>query len=539
MLTSKIISPFKQLAPYNDKRILGVFVLGVAQGLPWVMIGSMLTLWLKESGIGRAEIGYAALIFTVYAINFLWSPLVDSVTPKFLGKLGKRQSWVFFCQIIVALSCCAMSFFEPAFNAKTIVLIALVIAVFSATQDIAIDAYRVDSFAPHETERISAAAGMITAGWWTGYAGLGYLPLRLSDMGWTWPQLYLLLATITLILSTITALLPKPLHTRHSEQKAAFSTYLLHAQHSSKLRKVMFSSSLIGTIFIIVWAVIGSPGMLNGVANHSAYIPSLIFLMIIMCICIGFQLGQLQKAKHRDEQPLAENTAQHGAQPGQKLDSILAWMLTAFIAPLREFFSRNGVKFAISLLSFILLFKLGEAFLGRMSIVFYKEVGFSNTEIGTYSKLLTWWLTIIFALAGGLVNAKLGLVKGLFISGIAMACTNLIFALIAIIGPEVKLYAVAVVLDGFAAAWSTVAFVSFISLMCNHAFSATQYALMASLSNLGRTTLSSVSGQIVDWMNGNWSLFFVMTTVMVIPSLVILWRMRAEVFRIENATSRD
>ncbi len=509
---------------YLNRRVISVFFMGVASGLPWVMIGSALTLWLQESGIGRADIGYAGLIFTVYAINFLWSPLVDQTRMRLFGRIGNRRSWVVICQLIIGGGCIWISFLDPASNAKFVVLVGLLIAIFSATQDIAIDAYRVDSFAQNEPQYISAGAAAATGGWWTGYAGLGYLPLRLSDLDWSWPELYLLLGAITLGICAITCCLPDPAYQQQGGQRESYKRYLSIAASSPRNYKLMLCLQLASPLLICLWAVLGSPGMPQAIVDSSLYIPSLIAAVLLLCVFIGIQLSRL----HQPE-PAA------GAAPERDpLNRILAWMLTALVAPLREFILRNGLRFAIALLSFIFLFKLGEAFLGRMSIVFYKEVGYSNTDIATYSKMLTWWLTIVFALLGGWVNARIGLVKGLFISGCAMAATNLMFSLIAIRGPEIDLYIAAVILDGFTAAWATVAFVSFISLMCNHAFSATQYALMASLSNLGRTTVSSISGQVVNWLDGNWALFFALTALMVIPGLVILLRLARQVTQLET-----
>lgn len=134
------------------------------------------------------------------------------------------------------------------------------------------------------------------------------------------------------------------------------------------------------------------------------------------------------------------------------LDKPLAWLLLSLAAPLRDFVMRNGLQVACAIFSFILLFKVGEAFLGRMSIVFYKEVGFSNTDIANYSKMLTWVVTIVCSLAGGIVNAHFGLIRGLVVSGGAMALTNLMFAWIALAGPEIPLYVATIILDGFAQA---------------------------------------------------------------------------------------
>jgi PAT family beta-lactamase induction signal transducer AmpG len=157
-----------------------------------------------------------------------------------------------------------------------------------------------------------------------------------------------------------------------------------------------------------------------------------------------------------------------------------------------------------------------------MSIVFYKEIGFSNSDIATYSKLIGGWLTIAFAITGGIINTRLGIIKGLFIGGLAMASSNLMFAWLASTGPDPQLFAAAVVVDGFTSAFATVTFVAFISYLTGHTYTATQYALMASLGNLGRTTLSAFSGELVDYLQGDWSLFFVLTALMVIPSLLLL-----------------
>ncbi len=496
---------------YFDKRVLSVFILGIAQGFPWVMIGSVLTLWLKENGISRASIGYAGLIFTVYAANFLWAPAVDQINPRLFKHLGNRQSWIVICQVFIFGGCVLMSLSDPALSAKTVVLIGLLIAASSATQDIAIDAYRVDSFAQTEPELISAGAAAVTAGWWTGYAGLGYLPLRLSDMGWSWPNLYLLLAGITFCLLVVSWHIPKPRFYQRNKQLQTFGDYLDIAARTDRKKKLTLSIFIPLPPVICLWAILGSPGLPDSISGHTTYIPLLIVLELLLITTVVILLTKLQPAQN--------STPSHRT---GSLDITLAWILTSLVAPLKDFFQRSGVRFAVALFSFVLLFKIGEAFLGRMSIVFYKEVGFSNTDIANYSKMLTWWLTIVFALLGGLVNARFGLIKGLVISGCAMAGSNLMFAWIATVGPDINLYIATIVVDGFAAAWSSVAFVAMISLLCNHTFSATQYALMVSLSNLGRTTLSSVSGQVVDWLGGNWSLFFVLTMFMVIPSLVIL-----------------
>lgn len=404
------------------------------------MIGSVLSAWLKDDGLSRSAIGLFGVIFSAYSFNFLWSPLIDKLRPPFLGQ---RRGWILSMQAIVVALCIAMSQFTTQDNLFFIALVGLIIAIASATQDIAIDGYRIDTIDANDKDGMSAASSVATAGWWTGYGGLGALPFFLADMtAWSWPSIYLLLAAIMGVLMLATCLSSEP-----------------QIDREALLQEIQGTSS-----------------------------------------------------------------------SGQSLKS---WLYSTVVTPFAEFFNRNGVKLAASFLLFIFLFKIGEAFLGRMSIVFYKEVGFSNTDIATYSKLLNWWVTIVFSLLGGIVNIRFGIYRGLMVAGIAMAASNLLFAVIAQTGPSTSLLAITVIVDGFTGAWSTVAMVAFISLLCNRAFSATQYALMASLSVAGRTLVASSSGFFVDAMDGNWSLFFILTALMVIPSLGFLYSIRENIKKVE------
>ena len=414
------------------------------------MISSAMTAWLKEEGLSRTSIGLFSVIFVAYSINFLWSPLLDRIRLPFLGL---RRGWIISMQALIAIACCFMGQLDATSQLYFMALAGLIIAVCSATQDIAIDAYRIDIIGQSEKDKLSAASAMATAGWWTGYGGLGAIPFFISDWsGWNWADVYFVLAAIMISLS-----------------------------------------------LAVLWA--NEPQINRNVAQQQA---------------VAFYEKQLQ-----------------GKQL-QKLQKLGIWILVTIVEPFREFFARNGFRFALSILAFIFLFKMGEAFLGRMSVVFYKEIGFSNTDIGTYSKLLNWWVTIFFAVLGGLVNIRYGIYRGLMISGITMAASNLMFSLMAVVGPDKTLFVAAIFVDGFTSAWSSVAMVAFISLMCNQTFSATQYALMASLGVLGRTFLASSSGFIVDTMDGNWALFFVLTAVMVLPSLLFLWSIRNKIHQLEG-----
>jgi PAT family beta-lactamase induction signal transducer AmpG len=167
--------------------------------------------------------------------------------------------------------------------------------------------------------------------------------------------------------------------------------------------------------------------------------------------------------------------------------------------------------------------------MGKMSLVFYKEIGFSKSDIALYSKGLGWITTVAFTVLGGYLAIRSGTVKALLFAGIAMAATNVMFSILAWTGKSEWLFALAVLFDDIAAAFATVAFVTFISLLVDRTYTATQYALLASIGTMGRTTLASSSGALVDWLHGDWGLFFIITALMVIPSLILLWFIRKRI----------
>ena len=447
------------LRVYLDKRLLWVFLMGCSSGFPWVLIGSNMSGWLKDEGLSRSAIGFFGSIFAVYAFNFLWAPLVDRLRLPLLGALGQRRSWIFFCQSVMLLMIVAITQAEPGAAAAAdgatagmvyVSLIALAIAVASATQDIAVDAFRIDQFDVDETLKMPPASAMAVVGWWTGYSLPGYLAFANADViGWS--GVYGVMAGVMGLLMLFTLLVREPVDRRSQAQSAAELDYRER-----------------------------------------------------------YGLGR-----------------------------VAAWIAVTVIEPFADFIRRNGLGIAITLLGFIFLFKIGEAFLGRMSVVFYKEVGFSNEQIGHYTKMIGWFATVIFTLLGSAINVRFGVLRGLMIGGVAMAGSNLMFALMAELGPLEWLFAATIIVDNFTTAFSTVAFVAFLTALTGRAFSATQYALLASLGNLGRTTLASFSGALVDGMGGAWSLFFVLTTLMVVPSLVMLWMLRDKLETAQGHVTRQ
>src|SRR5690554_3904920 len=251
----------------------------------------MLSAWLQEMGVDRSAIGLFGVVFVAYSINAFWSPLIDRVRLPLLNHwLGQRRAWMMLCLGGILVATLILAHVDITQHLWWVALAALIIAIFSATQDIAIDAYRIESFGAHEARLQSAGAAMATAGWWTGYSGFGAIPFFLVD----------------------------------------------------------------GTT--LLW--------------QDAYQ----VLCLVIAAQILFVLAARKSTRYRPEQ--------------KAFNHWLDWLRSSSIEPITAFFKRSGWRLALAMLAFIFLFKIGEAFLGRMSIVFYKEVGFTNDDIAIYSKMV-------------------------------------------------------------------------------------------------------------------------------------------------------
>ena len=161
MTTARIARLSRALSVYRDWRMAKILLIGVISGFPWVLTGSMITLWLQEEGFSRTGIGLFGLVFTVYAFNMLWAPIVDSVRIPVLTRLvGQRRSWIVAMQIVIASGVLALSRLDPGQNLAAISVWALAIALASATQDVAIDATRIELIGRMEPEKVGAGSAM-------------------------------------------------------------------------------------------------------------------------------------------------------------------------------------------------------------------------------------------------------------------------------------------------------------------------------------------------------------------------------------------
>ena len=170
------------LAVYKDIRMVRILLLGSISGFPWVLIASSLSLWLKEEGLSRSTIGWAGLIFGVYAFNYLWAPIIDRIQiPILTKKLGHRRGWIVLMQLIILVSLIVWSIINPTENLALLISVGLIIAIASATQDITVDALRIEQINENEGKSMAAGAAMAVVGWWTGYKLGGVVALFTAE----------------------------------------------------------------------------------------------------------------------------------------------------------------------------------------------------------------------------------------------------------------------------------------------------------------------------------------------------------------------
>jgi PAT family beta-lactamase induction signal transducer AmpG len=354
-------------------------------------------------------------------VKFLWAPIIDQVRIPGLARLvGHRRSWALVIQAALIAAILVLGSSDPAAAPWTTAAAALAVAFFSASQDIVIDAYRIEILDDDE-QGVGAASTQF--GYRLGILAAGAGALALSDfVGWFW------------VFAAMAALV------------------------------------LVGTVTVL----------------------------------------------------LAPEPQRPAETPADRPTSARAWFNKAARAPLVDFVQRRG--WAVILL-FALLYKFGDAIGGVMANPFYVELGFTGVEIGSISKVVGAVATLLGIFVGGAMVARYGILWALVVGGILQAATNLLFALQALVGHDLGMLAITISADNFTGGLGSAAFVAYLSSLCNNAFTGTQYALLTSLMAAGRTVLSSGGGWLADQVD--WVTFFILTTGLAIPGLLLLaWLMR-------------
>lgn len=420
-LSNTSVSIWADARVYLERPLIIVLLMGFASGLPLGLTTSTLSLWLNETGVTLTAIGLFALVGTPYNLKFLWAPLIDRVPLPVLSELlGRRRAWMLVIQFTLLAAIVVLGSSQPDTAPMVTAVAALAVAFLSASQDIVIDAYRIEIL---DDDQQGAGAAMTQAGY------------RLGAI-----------------------------------MSGAGALYLAHAK--------------------IDW--------------------SLIYFSMGALVIVGMVVAWWA--------------------PSPKIDPTLrripasARLRVMVVDPFLEFFTRNTPGISLTILVFILLYKLGDAFLGVMAYPFYARIGFSYAEIATASKLFGVGATLVGVFVGGVIVKRYGILKSLLICGILQMMSNLMFAAQAAIGPDFGFLFVTIGVENLSGGMGGSAFVAYLSLLCNINYTGTQYALFSSLMAFGRTWLSVPSGWVAD--KTDWVGFFLISTGVAVPGLLLLiWMM--------------
>ncbi len=400
---------------YADRRMVTIFFLGVSSGLPLALTLGTLSIWLSRIGIDKTTIGLLGVVTLPYTLKFLWAPLIDRLPMPLIGTwLGRRRSWALATQFALAGAIVAMALTDPLENIGLFAVFALLVAAVSASQDVVIDAYRVEIL---DAPRYGAGAAASVFGYRVGMLISGAGALALADqVGW-----------------------------------------------------------------------------------------SAVYLIMAGCVAIGIVTVVLSR-----EPSVPERV------PGA-VSKLGAFFKDSVIAPLIDFTRR---RLWLVVLLFVLFYKLGDAMAGAMTGPFLVELGFTNIEIASVSKLYGFIATLVGLAIGGWMIARLGTFTSLWIAGIAQLLSNLLFAVQAEVGHDNGMLALTIGIENFSGGIGTAALVAYLSGLCNLLYTATQYALLSALAAVARTVLAAPAGQLAE-LSG-WVGFFGITAAVAIPGLVLL-----------------
>lgn len=432
---------------YTKAPALRMFFLGFSSGLPLLLVLGTLSFWLREAGIELSTIGMVTWVGLAYGFKWLWAPLVDKLRIPFLTFLmGRRRSWLLFSQCVVLCSLLAMGFTDPQKNLSLMIGFTALTAFASATQDIALDAFRIESAELSEQAALAAT-------YQTGY--------RLA-MIWAGAGALALAAFFTTVESGY-------------DPQAWRGAYC-----------VMALSMVVGVVTVFL-----SPEPTNNERETTSE----------------------QTVKRRQE---CQQKHPHWS---ERRVNLYVWFYEAACMPFMDFFIRFRWH-AVIVLCLIATYRISDVVMGVMANPFYQDLGFTKEEVAAVSKVFGVVMTLVGAFLGGLISARVGVIKTLFLGGLLSALTNLLFSWLATQGHHLPYLVLTVSADNLAAGIASVAFLAYLSGLTNVAYTATQYALFSSIMLLLPKFLAGFSGFVVESVGYN--LFFIGTAVIGIPVLILV-----------------
>ena len=571
------------LATYANPATLALLLLGFAAGLPYMLVFSTLSVWLREAGVARETIGFASLIGLAYAFKWVWAPMLDQWRLPLLGKLGRRRSWLVLSQGLVAIGLVGMANFDPQTHLSSLIALAVLVAFASATQDIAVDAYRLEILGDEHQAALAAAymtgyrvaALLATAGALYFAEGFGSTAKNYQFSAWTGTYLVFALLMLPGLLTSIWMREPPaPPHIHVAPPKHGFFHQLL------AISAVIVLIIAVPTMFIqfyqsdLVPMLLGDVSMQELLYNDRAFLRAMLYstlacvcasglfwgglapvlktaaakygffhqllsvlLLIILLISIPAMVTQFYESDlvllFQGQSSLREllyndraflRALLYTLLTGLSISSLFWGGMAPVLTPINDFIVRYRWE-ALLLLSLIATYRLSDTVMGVMANVFYIDQGFTKEQIASVSKVFGLVMTLLGAGVGGLLIVRFGIMPILLIGAAASAATNLLFMLLVGMGPHLNMLVVTISCDNFSAGLATSAFVAYLSSLTNLKFSATQYALLSSIMLLLPRLIGGYSGVMVESLG--YAHFFLATALMGIPTLlliVIQWR---------------
>lgn len=494
---------------YLDCRALIMLFLGFSAGMPILLIFSSLSLWLREAGVDRSVVTMFSWAALGYSFKFIWAPLIDAVPlPVLTAKMGRRRAWMLMSQIGVVLAIVLMASINPAEQSllPMMAMAAVLLGFSSATQDIVIDAYRIES-APLNMQSVLSA--MYTAGYRLGMIVAGAGALYLADsFGSTeavyhypaWRNTYFIMAAVMGVGILTTLLIKEPLI-----KEPMLTTEPISEPINQERRQMGQTSDYVRLVAVFVLSVMAFIMVfkLSGSLLPKVDSPLMGFLLEVVHLVLALGLA------------LVTGYALVQAKLVDKQVAFATW-----IEPVLDFFRRYGSQ-AMLLLALIGLYRISDIVAGVISNVFYQDMGFSKTDIATAVKLVGVVMVIVGGFLGGILAQKMRIMRAMMVGAILACVTNLLFVLLTLHPGELMYMYVAVIFDNLAAGLASAVFIAFLSALTSIRFTAVQYAIFSSLMTLLPKVLGGYSGTIVDKMG--YPFFFIFTFAIGMPILGLIY----------------
>jgi PAT family beta-lactamase induction signal transducer AmpG len=514
---------------FFERRLIAVLFLGFASGLPLALTGATLQARLTEAGADLTTIGFFALVAVAYSLKFLWSPMIDrSMPPGPFQKLGHRRGWTLLFQLLLIVAISIYGFINPAVSPIATAAVAVVVAFLSASQDIVIDAYRIEVL---DDNQQGAGAAMIQYGYRFGMLASGAGALFLAEYA------YHHFAEANVAAAWGAASLADMNKAGSMALLSQSIIGLTDAVHQSWIVTFLAMAALmmvgVATTFLVREPPNRRPPApaIEGEAGFALRLVAIASMTAVAILAFLAVKGGLTHAKWDNwainavatliaaAVPVSIVMALPKPRPGssRQYQAIHIWLENAVVKPFREVAKRDGWQL---ILVFIVLFKVGDAVLGTMATTFYLKIGFTKFEIGEISKAFGLVATLLGVWVGSLMVTKWGMGKSLLLTGVLQLLSNLMFSWQAYVGHDIGWLYVTIAIENLTGGMASAAFVAYISRLCNLQFTATQYALFSSLAVVGRTVIASPMGGIAETIG--WVDYFLLSTAMAIPGMLLL-----------------